>query len=76
METSNVAGKTFVRIIEYRVPSANANPLEFGGGWFGQAQSGPLGHACSTGVPAVEGRMIALPIAPKGRITSVLALHF
>ncbi len=76
MVTSNVAGKTFIRIIEYWVPSANGSLLEFGGGLFGQAQSGPLGHACGTGVPAVEGRMIALPIAPKGRITSVLALHF
>lgn len=40
------------------------------------AQSGPLGDAYSTGVPAVEGRMIALPIAPRGRVSSVMALHF
>lgn len=40
------------------------------------AQSGPLGDAFATGVPAVEGRMIALPIAPRGRVSSVMALHF
>jgi hypothetical protein len=38
--------------------------------------SGPLGHAFGTGVPAVEGRMIAIPIAPRGQVTSVMALHF
>ncbi len=38
--------------------------------------SGPLGMAFDTGVPAVEGQMIAIPIAPRGRVTSVMALHF
>jgi len=40
------------------------------------AASGPLGQAFGTGVPAVEGHMIAIPIAPRGRVTSVMALHF
>lgn len=40
------------------------------------ATSGPLGTAFATGVPSVEGHMIAIPIAPKGQVTSVLALHF
>ena len=41
-----------------------------------EAASGPLGQAFATGVPAVEGQMIAIPIAPKGKVTSVMALHF
>jgi len=40
------------------------------------ATSGPLGTAFGTGVPSVEGHMIAIPIAPRGQVTSVMALHF
>jgi hypothetical protein len=38
--------------------------------------SGPLGSAFCTGVPATEGSMFALPIAPRGQVTAVMALHF
>ena len=40
------------------------------------ASSGPLGSAFCTGVPATEGSMFALPIAPRGQVTAVMALHF
>ena len=39
MDTSSEAGKTFVRIVEYWVPNAQGNLLEFGGGLFGKAAS-------------------------------------
>ncbi len=38
--------------------------------------SNPLGRAFMTGVPAVAEPMIAIPVAPQGRITTVMALHF
>ena len=37
---------------------------------------GPLARAFATGVPAVAEPMIAIPVAPQGRITAVMALHF
>lgn len=36
----------------------------------------PLVQAFTTGVPAVAEPMIAIPVAPQGRITAVMALHF
>ena len=40
------------------------------------AEAGPLALAFVTGVPAVAEPMIAIPVAPQGRITAVMALHF
>ncbi|RZI77334.1 MAG: GAF domain-containing protein [Variovorax sp.] len=40
------------------------------------ADGGPLARAFATGVPAVAEPMIAIPVAPQGRITAVMALHF
>lgn len=40
------------------------------------ADAGPLAQAFATGVPAVAEPMIAIPVAPQGRITAVMALHF
>lgn len=37
---------------------------------------GPVGRAFSTGVPAVDEPMIAIPVAPGGTTTAVVALHF
>ncbi len=39
-------------------------------------EANPLGRAFTSGVPAVAEPMIAIPVAPEGRITAVLALHF
>ena len=39
-------------------------------------QPGPIARAFTTGVPAVAEPMIAIPVAPQGRITAVMALHF
>lgn len=38
--------------------------------------SGPIAQAFATGVPVVAEPMIAIPVAPQGRITAVMALHF
>ena len=38
--------------------------------------SGPLRQAFATGRPSVAEPMIAIPVAPQGRITAVMALHF
>ena len=38
--------------------------------------AGPLAQAFTTGVPTVAEPMIAIPIAPQGHITAVMALHF
>jgi hypothetical protein len=38
--------------------------------------AGALGKAFTSGVPAVTEPMIAIPVAPQGRITAVMALHF
>jgi hypothetical protein len=38
--------------------------------------SNALGRAFATGVPAVAAPMIAIPIAPEGNITAVMALYF
>lgn len=38
--------------------------------------AGVLGRAFRTGVPAEAEPMIAIPVAPQGRVTAVLALHF
>jgi hypothetical protein len=35
-----------------------------------------LARAWTTGVPAVAEPMIAIPVAPQGRITAVMALYF
>lgn len=40
------------------------------------ADGGPVARAFATGVPAVAEPMIAIPVAPQGRITAVMALHF
>ncbi len=40
------------------------------------AASGAIGAAFATGVPQVETPMFALPIAPHGQVTAVLALYF
>ncbi|RZI90096.1 MAG: GAF domain-containing protein [Variovorax sp.] len=40
------------------------------------ADGGPLAEAFTTGRPSVAEPMIAIPVAPKGRITAVMALHF
>lgn len=42
----------------------------------GDASPGPLGRAFSSGRPSAVEPMIAIPIAPQGRVTAVLALHF
>lgn len=39
-------------------------------------QAGPIARAFTTGVPAVAEPMIAIPVAPQGRVTAVMALHF
>ncbi len=39
-------------------------------------ETNPLARAFASGVPAVVEPMIAIPVAPQGRITAVLALHF
>ena len=39
-------------------------------------QAGPIVRAFTTGVPAVAEPMIAIPVAPQGRVTAVMALHF
>ena len=39
-------------------------------------QAGPIALAFRTGVPAVAEPMIAIPVAPQGRVTAVMALHF
>ncbi|MGJ7497633.1 GAF domain-containing protein [Variovorax sp. RT4R15] len=36
----------------------------------------PLGQAFATGRPSVLEPMIAIPVAPQGRVTAVMALHF
>ncbi len=36
----------------------------------------PLAQAFLTGVPAVAEPMVAIPVAPRGRVTAVMALHF
>lgn len=38
--------------------------------------SNALGRAFATGVPAVAAPMIAIPVAPEGNITAVMALYF
>lgn len=38
--------------------------------------AGALAQAFTSGVPTVVDPMIAIPIAPQGRITAVMALHF
>lgn len=40
------------------------------------AAAGPLADAFNSGRPAVLEPMIALPVAPRGRTTAVMALHF
>ena len=35
-----------------------------------------IARAFTTGVPAVAEPMIAIPVAPQGRVTAVMALHF
>jgi hypothetical protein len=35
----------------------------------------PLARAFSTGVPCAAGSTIAIPVAPQGRVTAVMALH-
>ena len=40
------------------------------------AASGPIGAVFATGVPQVETPMFAMPIAPHGQATAVLALYF
>lgn len=40
------------------------------------ATSGPIGAAFATGVPQIEIPMFAMPIAPHGQVTAVLALYF
>ncbi len=40
------------------------------------ANSGPIGAAFATGVPQIETPMFAMPIAPHGQVTAVLALYF
>ena len=40
------------------------------------ADGGPLVEAFTTGRPSVAEPMIAIPVAPQGRITAVMALHF
>ena len=40
------------------------------------ADGSPMALAFTTGVPAVAEPMIAIPVAPLGRITAVMALHF
>lgn len=40
------------------------------------AAGGPLVEAFTTGRPSVAEPMIAIPVAPQGRITAVMALHF
>ena len=40
------------------------------------ADGSPMALAFTTGVPAVAEPMIAIPVAPQGRITAVMALHF
>lgn len=41
-----------------------------------EQSSHPLVKAFRSGVPAVAEPMVAIPVAPQGRTTSVLALHF
>ena len=38
--------------------------------------AGPLGQAFTSGRPSVVEPMIAIPVAPQGRVTAVLALYF
>lgn len=37
---------------------------------------GPIGTAFATGVPQVETPMFAMPVAPRGQVTAVMALFF
>lgn len=38
--------------------------------------AGPLGQAFTSGRPSVVEPMIAIPVAPQGRVTAVMALYF
>ncbi len=38
--------------------------------------AGVIGAAFTSGVPAVSEPMIAIPVAPQGRVTAVMCLHF
>lgn len=42
----------------------------------GGEASGPLDQAFTSGRPSVAEPMIAIPVAPRGRVTAVMALHF
>ena len=44
--------------------------------WDAVTESGPVGAAFATGIPQVDPPMFALPIAPQGQVTAVLALFF
>jgi hypothetical protein len=75
------------RIVEIWRPAASGDGLEraFGfseasGEITGKAmaalEAGPIGRAFSTGVPVVDEPMIAIPVAPGGKVTAVMALTF
>lgn len=57
----------FSETLAQRLP-ADAAPLPCDG-------ASPISQAFTTCVPAVAGQMIALPVAPQGKATAVLALH-
>ena len=71
LDTSGTALRRTLGFSEVQTASTTPDTVPLTG-----PDAGALAQAFTSGVPTVADPMIAIPIAPQGRITAVMALHF
>ena len=71
LDTSGTALRRTLGFSEVQTASTTPDTVPLTG-----PDAGALAQAFASGVPTVVDPMIAIPIAPQGRITAVMALHF
>ena len=71
LDTSGTALRRTLGFSEVQTASTTPDTVPLTG-----PDAGALAQAFTTGVPVVAEPMIAIPIAPQGHITAVMALHF